>query len=50
MVTVNFYLALAEQIFGKERNDEIQVYVKKVFDDFDDDDSGELSYEGIVLI
>ena len=37
---------MAKKIFGPERTDAVQIYVKRVFDEFDDDQSGELSYEG----
>ena len=40
------FLVLAKKIFGPERTDAVQIYVKRVFDEFDDDQSGELSYEG----
>jgi len=42
---LNEIYELAEQIFGTERNDEIKEYVAKVFDEYDTDRSGELSYE-----
>jgi len=37
---------LAKQIFGADKDESVDTYVKKVFEEFDTDDSGELSYEG----
>ena len=44
MVFKNF-IDLAKEIFGEEKTKEVQSYVHRVFKEYDDDDSGELSYE-----
>jgi len=42
---INEIEELAKQIFGEDRAQEVQTYVVKVFEEFDTDNSGELSYE-----
>ena len=37
------------RIFGGRNHEKVQQYVNDVFGKYDDDDSGELSYEGIVI-
>ena len=52
MVTVKsilIYLDLASRIFGGRNQDKVDQYVNDVFSKYDDDGSGELSYEGIMI-